>query len=79
VPGNVIKKGYVMLTEKDKETLIAASTLIRIEARGYYDVYRRASNGLGSRSIKEAREAYEKYNELGRIADEIDMIATGKL
>jgi hypothetical protein len=75
----VIKKGYVMLTEKDKETLIAASTLIRIEARGYYDVYRRASNGLGSRSIKEANQAYEKVSHLERIARELDMIATGKL
>lgn len=68
-----------MLTEKDKETLIAASTLIRIEARGYYDVYRRASNGLGSRSIKEANQAYEKVSHLERIARELDMIATGKL
>lgn len=77
--GNETKKGREMLTEKDQETLIAASIVIRMMARCYYDTYRHASDGLGSRSIKEAREAYEKYNELGKIADEIDMIATGKL
>ena len=68
-----------MLTEKDKETLIAASLVLHVEARYYYDAYRRASNGLGSRSIKESKEAYDRYNELERMARELELVAFGNL
>jgi hypothetical protein len=68
-----------MLTEKDKETLLAAAVVLAIEARWYYDMYRRTSNGLGNRNAKETREAYERYKELSRLVDEINIIATGNL
>lgn len=72
-------KELIMLTERDKETLIAASTVLRIEGRWYYDAYRRESDGMGNRSIKKAKDAYERYKELGKLADELDVIATGNL
>ena len=66
-----------MLTDKDRETLVAASIVLRLESRYYYDLYRRQSNGLGSKNAKEAREANEKFRELERMARELEITAFG--
>ena len=66
-----------MLTAKDRETLVAASVILKVESRFYYDAYRRLSNGLGSKSVKETRDAYDKYHELDKLARELDIIAFG--
>ena len=68
-----------MLNEKDKETLIAASLVLRIEAKWFYDLYRRESDGISSRNIQQARKAYEKYKELEKIARELELISFGNL
>jgi hypothetical protein len=66
-----------MLTAKDRETLVAAAVILKVESKFYYDVYRRQSNGLGSKNVKESRDAYDKYNELDKIARALDIIAFG--
>jgi hypothetical protein len=66
-----------MLTAKDRETLVAASVILKVESKHYYDMYRRHSNGLGSKNVKESRDAYDKYHELDKIARELDIIAFG--
>jgi hypothetical protein len=68
-----------MLNETDKQTLLAASLVLKVEARWFYDLYRRKSDGAGNRNHKEATQAYEKYHELNKIAQELDLIAFGNL
>jgi hypothetical protein len=68
-----------MLSEQDKQTLIAAATIIRIEARWFHDAYKRTLDSRAAGEHIKGHRAYEKFEQLERIARELDVIAFGPL
>lgn len=68
-----------MLNDADKLRLAEAASILRVESRNYYDKYRRYSDSEKKADYAIARENFEKYSELNKIAAELDIIAGGNL
>ena len=68
-----------MLTDHDKQTIVAAITILRIEARYYYDEYKRTQDSREHGEYTKGFRAHEKYRELERMARELEVIAYGSL
>ena len=59
-----------MLTQKDKETILAASIVLSTEAGELFQTYKR----LKENNWMKASQVYEKYHELNRIANELHIV-----
>jgi hypothetical protein len=68
-----------MLSDRDKQTLVAAVTILRIEARYYYDEYKRTQDSRSDKEYTKGYRAHEKYRELERMANELEVVAFGSL
>lgn len=67
------------MNSKEKSSITEAANILRVEARQYYDHWRRTDDST-NKTIKEAGiKSYEKYHELNKIARELDIISEGKL
>lgn len=65
------------MKDKEKLTLCDAASVLRSEAQNYLDHYKRAVDDE-SKIIRDAgNRSYEKYNNLNRIARELDIIIGG--
>lgn len=62
-----------------KKALQTASQILAIEARFYYDEYQRTTDSESKKIRDLGFRSFEKFNELTRLARELDIISEGKL
>lgn len=67
------------MTEPDRARLMEAASILRLEARSYYDTYKHEVDAETQVATLRGRKAYEKYYELNKIANELDIVAQGNL
>lgn len=65
------------MNDKQKQTIIDASSILIQESRFYYDDYQKRVDATSKGLREEAFKAFEKYKELNRIALELSIIAGG--
>lgn len=65
-----------MIEKEEKETLIKASDVMRKVAYRHYDTYKQNSDSSSRVVAARASDAYEKFRELNKIADELMIVAT---
>jgi hypothetical protein len=67
------------MNANSKAILQTASQILAIEAKFYYNEYRRTLDSE-SKKVKDAGfRSFEKFNELNRLARELDIISEDKL
>lgn len=63
------------MNDQQKGLLRDAATALRLEARWYWDRYKRSADSTSKTVISEGLKAYENYQQMTRIANELDNIA----
>jgi len=67
------------MTSIDKQRLMESASILRVESRNYYDTYKHNNDSKNATLYNQSLLAYEKYQQLNRIAAELDIIAGGNL
>jgi len=67
------------MTKTEQATIMESASILRMESRNYYDIYKHNNDSKNATLYNQSLLAYEKYQQLNKIAAELDIIAGGNL
>jgi hypothetical protein len=67
------------VNETERQHIMEAASILRMMSRNYHDRWKRNMDAQNGFKANEAIKAYEKFSELNKIANELDIIAQDNL